>query len=70
MARYAICRTEEEETLDVLRWCDRMLIRLVAKSARCRRTFEGVSGVLIVFLLRFCPRGVFKSATVSKRLDT
>jgi protein transport protein SEC23 len=37
MARYAICRTEEEETLDVLRWCDRMLIRLVAKFADYRK---------------------------------
>ena len=33
MARFAIFKTEREDRLDVLRWVDRMLIRLVAKFA-------------------------------------
>jgi len=37
MARYAVCKTEDEETLDVLRWCDRMLIRLVSRFADYRK---------------------------------
>jgi protein transport protein SEC23 len=30
MARWAIARSETEETLDVIRWLDRCLIRLVS----------------------------------------
>jgi len=33
LARYAVWKTENEDPLDVLRWVDRMLIRLVAKFA-------------------------------------
>ncbi|CAK0795726.1 unnamed protein product, partial [Prorocentrum cordatum] len=37
MARYAVCKCEQEDPLDVLRWVDRMLIRLVAKFADYRK---------------------------------
>merc|ERR1712139_251896 len=37
MARYAVFKTENEDPLDVLRWVDRMLIRLVAKFADYRK---------------------------------
>merc|ERR1719291_68804 len=37
MARYAVFKTENEEPTDVLRWVDRMLIRLVAKFADYRK---------------------------------
>mmetsp|Transcript_50235 Transcript_50235/g.92811 ORF Transcript_50235/g.92811 Transcript_50235/m.92811 type:complete len:760 (-) Transcript_50235:166-2445(-) len=37
MARYAVFKTENEDPLDVLRWVDRMLIRLVAKFADFRK---------------------------------
>jgi protein transport protein SEC23 len=37
MARYAVAKTEQEDPLDVLRWVDRMLIRLVAKFADFRK---------------------------------
>lgn len=30
MARWAVSRSETEETLDVIRWLDRCLIRLVS----------------------------------------
>eukprot|EP00357_Protocruzia_adherens_P026979 CAMPEP_0115036662 /NCGR_PEP_ID=MMETSP0216-20121206/42260_1 /TAXON_ID=223996 /ORGANISM="Protocruzia adherens, Strain Boccale" /LENGTH=642 /DNA_ID=CAMNT_0002416541 /DNA_START=359 /DNA_END=2287 /DNA_ORIENTATION=+ len=33
MARYSIQRSESEDTIDVIRWLDRMLIRLVSKFA-------------------------------------
>lgn len=33
MARLAVFKTETEDTLDVLRWLDRKLIRLVARFA-------------------------------------
>merc|ERR1712003_587774 len=36
MARYAVFKCENEDPLDVLRWVDRMLIRLVAKFADYR----------------------------------
>jgi protein transport protein SEC23 len=37
MARYSVWKTENEDPLDVLRWVDRMLIRLVAKFANYRK---------------------------------
>merc|ERR1719281_1962017 len=37
MARFAVFKTENEDPLDVLRWVDRMLIRLVAKFADYRK---------------------------------
>jgi protein transport protein SEC23 len=37
MARHAVYKTENEDPLDVLRWVDRMLIRLVAKFADYRK---------------------------------
>jgi protein transport protein SEC23 len=37
LARYAVWKTENEDSLDVLRWVDRMLIRLVAKFADYRK---------------------------------
>merc|ERR1719387_3214612 len=37
MARFAVFKTENEDPLDVLRWVDRMLIRLVAKFANYRK---------------------------------
>merc|ERR1712048_412376 len=37
MARYAVFKTENEDPMDVLRWVDRMLIRLVAKFAEYRK---------------------------------
>merc|ERR1712227_1072174 len=37
LARYAVKKTENEDPLDVLRWVDRMLIRLVAKFADYRK---------------------------------
>merc|ERR1712039_603054 len=37
MARYAVWKCENEDPLDVLRWVDRMLIRLVAKFADYRK---------------------------------
>merc|ERR1712183_804263 len=37
MARYSVFKTENEDPLDVLRWVDRMLIRLVAKFANYRK---------------------------------
>jgi len=37
MARQAVYKTENEDPLDVLRWVDRMLIRLVAKFADYRK---------------------------------
>jgi len=37
MARFAVWKTENEDSLDVLRWLDRMLIRLVAKFADYRK---------------------------------
>jgi protein transport protein SEC23 len=37
MARYAVCKCENEDPLDVLRWVDRILIRLVAKFADYRK---------------------------------
>merc|ERR1712125_133832 len=37
MARYAVFKTENEDPLDVLRWVDRMLIRLVSKFADYRK---------------------------------
>uniref|UniRef100_A0A7S4RUH7 Protein transport protein SEC23 n=1 Tax=Alexandrium monilatum TaxID=311494 RepID=A0A7S4RUH7_9DINO len=37
MARYAVCKCENEDPLDVLRWVDRMLIRLVSKFADYRK---------------------------------
>jgi len=37
MARYAVFKTENEDPLDVLRWVDRILIRLVAKFADYRK---------------------------------
>merc|ERR1712039_709140 len=41
MARYAVFKTENEDPLDVLRWVDRMLIRLVAKFANYRKDDPG-----------------------------
>lgn len=37
MARYSVWKTDNEDPLDVLRWVDRMLIRLVAKFADFRK---------------------------------
>eukprot|EP00450_Noctiluca_scintillans_P007048 CAMPEP_0194485104 /NCGR_PEP_ID=MMETSP0253-20130528/6218_1 /TAXON_ID=2966 /ORGANISM="Noctiluca scintillans" /LENGTH=756 /DNA_ID=CAMNT_0039325035 /DNA_START=45 /DNA_END=2315 /DNA_ORIENTATION=- len=37
MARYAVWKTENEDPLDVLRWVDRQLIRLVAKFANYQK---------------------------------
>merc|ERR1712125_13528 len=37
MARYAVCKCENEDPLDVLRWVDRTLIRLVSKFADYRK---------------------------------
>jgi protein transport protein SEC23 len=37
MARFAVYRTESEETCDILRWLDRSLIRLCAKFADYRK---------------------------------
>jgi len=37
MARYAVFKTENEDPLDVLRWVDRMLIRLASKFADYRK---------------------------------
>lgn len=37
MARFAVFKTENEDPLDVLRWVDRMLIRLVSKFADYRK---------------------------------
>lgn len=37
LARYAVWKTENEDPLDVLRWVDRMLIRLVSKFADYRK---------------------------------
>merc|ERR1712187_608332 len=37
MARYAVFKCENEDPFDVLRWVDRMLIRLVAKFADYRK---------------------------------
>jgi protein transport protein SEC23 len=37
MARYAVVKCESEESLDVLRWVDRMLIRLVSRFADYRK---------------------------------
>jgi len=37
MARYSVWKTENDDPLDVLRWVDRMLIRLVAKFADYRK---------------------------------
>jgi protein transport protein SEC23 len=37
MARYAVQKTEAEEAFDILRWLDRMLIRLCAKFADYRK---------------------------------
>jgi len=37
MSRYAVCKTENEDPNDVLRWVDRMLIRLVAKFGNYRK---------------------------------
>jgi len=41
MARYAVWKTENDDPLDVLRWVDRMLIRLVAKFADYRKDEPG-----------------------------
>jgi len=41
MSRYAVYKTENEDPLDVLRWVDRMLIRLVAKFADYRKDEPG-----------------------------
>merc|ERR1719442_62258 len=41
MARYAVFKCENEDPLDVLRWVDRMLIRLVAKFADYRKDEPG-----------------------------
>ena len=37
MARYAVIKCETEESIDVLRWVDRMLIRLVSRFADYRK---------------------------------
>jgi protein transport protein SEC23 len=37
MARFAVFKTENEDPLDVLRWVDRMLIRLIAKFVDYRK---------------------------------
>lgn len=37
MARIAVFKAESEEAFDVLRWLDRMLIRLVSKFADYRK---------------------------------
>merc|ERR550514_2216424 len=41
MTRYAVFKTENEDPLDVIRWVDRMLIRLVAKFADYRKDEPG-----------------------------
>merc|ERR1719235_3168064 len=41
MARYAVFKCENEDPLDVLRWVDRMLIRLVSKFADYRKDDPG-----------------------------
>eukprot|EP00294_Goniomonas_avonlea_P013357 CAMPEP_0114556282 /NCGR_PEP_ID=MMETSP0114-20121206/9212_1 /TAXON_ID=31324 /ORGANISM="Goniomonas sp, Strain m" /LENGTH=677 /DNA_ID=CAMNT_0001741489 /DNA_START=307 /DNA_END=2340 /DNA_ORIENTATION=+ len=37
MARYSVAKSDSEEALDILRWLDRMLIRLVAKFGDYRK---------------------------------
>ena len=37
MARYAVWRCQDDEPLDVIRWLDRMLIKLVSKFAEYKR---------------------------------
>eukprot|EP00929_Paragymnodinium_shiwhaense_P012711 TRINITY_DN1202_c0_g1_i1.p1 TRINITY_DN1202_c0_g1~~TRINITY_DN1202_c0_g1_i1.p1 ORF type:complete len:755 (+),score=154.08 TRINITY_DN1202_c0_g1_i1:95-2359(+) len=41
LARYAVWKTDNEDPLDVLRWVDRMLIRLIAKFADYRKDDPG-----------------------------
>jgi len=37
MARYAVFKTINEESIDVIRWLDRMLIKLVARFAEYKK---------------------------------
>jgi protein transport protein SEC23 len=37
MARYAVYKTLSEESMDVIRWLDRMLIKLVARFAEYKK---------------------------------
>lgn len=37
MARYAVHKTLAEESIDVIRWLDRMLIKLVGKFAEYKK---------------------------------
>lgn len=37
MTRYAVHKTLSEESIDVIRWMDRMLIKLVAKFAEYKK---------------------------------
>lgn len=37
MARYAVFKTLSEESMDVIRWLDRVLIKLVARFADYRK---------------------------------
>lgn len=37
MARYAVFKTLSEESMDVIRWLDRMLIKLVARFAEYKK---------------------------------
>ena len=37
VARYAVHMTQEQETMDVIRWLDRMLIKLTARFAEYKK---------------------------------
>ena len=41
MSRYAVQRCQEEESINVIRWLDRMLIKLVSKFAEYKRDDPG-----------------------------
>jgi protein transport protein SEC23 len=41
MARYSVHKTLTEESIDVIRWLDRMLIKLVARFAEYKKDDPG-----------------------------
>ena len=41
MARYSVYKTLAEESIDVIRWLDRMLIKLVARFAEYKKDDPG-----------------------------
>lgn len=41
VARYAVHMTQEQETMDVIRWLDRMLIKLTARFADYKKDDPG-----------------------------